>query len=113
MLLAFRSHKIAFTADMEKAFLQIELKDVDKSANNPENIVVYRFCCVLFGTALFPYFLNATIQHHLVKQDDWISQDLQCSIYMDNVLTRVDTVPEAFEYYTSSRNCFKKAGMKL
>ena len=88
-LLAFRSRKIAFTADIEKAFLQIELntqdrdatrflwlKDVDKSANNPDNLVVYRFCRVLFGAAPSPYLLNATIQHHLTKQDDWISEDL-------------------------------------
>ena len=56
MLLTFRSHKIAFTTDIEKAFLQIELntqdrdatrflwlKDVNKSVNNPDNLVVYRF----------------------------------------------------------------------
>ena len=126
MLLAFRSHKIAFTADIEKAFLQIELstqdrdatrflwlKDVDKSANNPDNLVVYRFCHVLFGAAPSPYLLNATIQHHLTKQDDWISEDLQRSIYMDNVVTGTDTEPEALLYYTSSRNCFQKAGMNL
>ena len=126
MLLAFRSHKIAFTADIEKAFLQIEhntqdrdasrfpwLKDVDKSANNPNNLVVYRFCSLLFGAAPSPYLLNATIQHHLTKQDDWISEDLQRSIYMDNVVTGTDTEPEALQYYTSSRNCFQKAGMNL
>ena len=100
MLLTFRSHKIAFTADIEKAFLQIELntqdrdatrflwlKDVAKSANNPDNLVVYRFCRVLLGAAPSPYLLNATIQHHLIKQNDWTSEDLQRSIYMDNVLT--------------------------
>ena len=126
MLLTFRSHKIAFTADIEKAFLQIELKiqgrdatrflwlkDVDKPANNPDNLVVYRFCRVLFGAAPSPYLLNATIQHHLIKQDDWISEDLQRSIYMDNVITGTDTEPEALQYYTSSRNCFQKAGMNL
>ena len=126
MLLAFRSHKIAFTADIEKAFLQIELntqdrdatrfvwlKDVDKSTNNPDNLVVYRFCRVLFGAAPSPYLLNATIQHHLTKQGDWISEDLQRSIYMDNVVTGTDTEPEALQYYTSSRNCFQKAGMNL
>ena len=87
MLLTFRSHKIAFTANIEKAFLQIELntqdrdatrflwlKDVDKSANYPDNLVVYRFCRVLFGAAPSPYLLNATIQHHLIKQDNWISK---------------------------------------
>ena len=126
MLLTFRSHKIAFTADIEKAFLQIELntqdrdatrflwlKDVAKSANNPDNLVVYRFCRVLFGAAPSPYLLNATIQHHLIKQNDWISEDLQRSIYMDNVLTGTNTIAEALEYYTSSRNCFQKAGMNL
>ena len=126
MLLTFRSHKIAFTADIEKAFLQIELniqdrdatrflwlKDVDKPANNPDNLVVYRFCRVLFGATPSPHPLNATIQHHLIKQDDWISEDLQRSIYMDNVTTGTDTEPEALQYYTSSRNCFQKAGMNL
>ncbi|XP_078370370.1 uncharacterized protein LOC144654152 [Oculina patagonica] len=126
MLLTFRSHKIAFTADIEKAFLQIELntqdrdatrflwlKDIDKSANNPDNLVVYRFCRVLFGAAPSPYLLNATIQHHLAKQDDWISEDLQRSIYMDNVVTGTDTEPEALQYYTSSRNYFQGAGMNL
>ena len=104
MLLTFRSHKIAFTADVEKAFLQIELntrdrdatrflwlKDVDKSANNPDNLVLYRFFRVLFGDAPSPYLLNTTAQHHLIQQDDWISKDLQRSIYMDNVLTGTDT----------------------
>ena len=126
MLLTFRSHKIAFTADIEKAFLQIELnsqdrdatrflwlKDVDKSANNPDNLVVYSFCRVLFGAAPSPYLLNATIQHHLIKQVAWMSTDLQRSIYMDNVLTGTHTIPEALQYYTSSRNCFQKAGMNL
>ena len=126
MLLTFRSHKIAFTADIEKAFLQIELntqdrdatrflwfKDVDKSANNPDNLVVYRFCRVLFGAAPSPYLLNATILHHLIKQGDWISKDLQRSIYIDNVLTGTDTISEALQYYTSSRNCVQKTGMNL
>ena len=85
MLLTFTSHKIACTADIEKAFLQIELNtqdnDVDKSANNPDNLIVCQFCQVLFGAAPSPYLLNATIQHHLIKQDDWVSNDLQRSIH--------------------------------
>ena len=60
-----------------------------------------------------PYLLNTTVQHHLIKQNDWISEHLQRSIYMDNILTGTDTEPEALQYYTSSRNCFQKAGMNL
>ena len=32
---------------------------------------------------------------------------------MDNVITGTYTEPEALQYYTSSRNCFQKAGMNL
>ena len=51
MLAKFRLHKVAFTADIEKAFLQIKLnkedrdatrflwlREVNKSANSPDNI---------------------------------------------------------------------------
>ncbi|KAK3745383.1 hypothetical protein QZH41_001421 [Actinostola sp. cb2023] len=78
ILLKFRLHKIAFTADIEKAFLQIELneedrdatrflwlKDANKSADDMKNLDVYRFCRVLFGAAPSPFLLGATIQHHL------------------------------------------------
>ena len=74
MLAKFRLHKVAFTADIEKAFLQIELnkedrdatrflwlRDVNKPANSPDNIITYRFCRVLFGAAPSPFLLNATV----------------------------------------------------
>ena len=60
ILLKFRTHRITFTADIEKAFLQIELnhqdrdatrflwlKDIDKSVNSTGNLEAYRFCRVL------------------------------------------------------------------
>ena len=126
MLLKFRLHRIAFTAEIEKAFLQIELntedrdatrflwlKDVNRSANDPDNLINYRFCRVLFGAAPSPYLLNVTIQHHLANEGDWVSKDLPQSIYMDNVVTGTDTETEALQYYTSSRSMFNKANMNL
>ena len=67
---------------IEKAFVQIELNNEDRYATrllwlkmltnlyhcDPENLVTYRFYPVMFGAAKSPYFLNATIQHHLAKQ---------------------------------------------
>lgn len=37
------------------------LKDVAKSTNNPNNLVIYRFSRVLFVAAPSPYLLNVTI----------------------------------------------------
>ena len=81
--LRFRTHRIAFTADIEKAFLQIELnnkdreatrfiwlKDINKSVNSADNLEAYRFCRVLFGAAPSPFLLNATIRPQRKRQLD-------------------------------------------
>ena len=108
MLAKFRLHKVAFTADIEKAFLQIELnkedrdatrflwlRDVNKPANSPDNIITYRFCRVLFGAAPSPFLFNATVQYHLNKEANALftktqqhSQNEQRSVYHPNYLTR-------------------------
>ena len=93
ILLKFRTHRVAFTADIEKAFLQIELnnqdrdatrflwlKDTNKSVNSADNLEAYRFCCILFGAAPSPFLLNATIQYHLNENDNWIMKDLIATI---------------------------------
>lgn len=88
-------------------------KDINKFINDTNNLIVYKFCCVLFSASPFPYLLNATIQYHLNQQGDWFSENIQNSIYMDNVVTGTDTKQETLEYYFSSRNYFKKAGLNL
>ena len=127
ILLRFRTHQIAFTADIEKAFLQIELnkldrdatrflwfKDTSKPANAQDNIDVYRFCRVLFGAAPSPFLLEATIRYHLnTKEDDNIAKDLQQSMYMENVVTGTSTEDLAVKYYTTSRKYLSEAGMNL
>ncbi|XP_068720450.1 uncharacterized protein [Montipora capricornis] len=106
ILLRFRAHNVAFIADIEKAFLQIELhpnvrdatrflwlKDINKPATDTDNLRAYRFQRVLF----------ATIQFHLMKANTWIATDLINSMYMDNVVTGADSQEKAMEYYTLSR----------
>ena len=75
ILLRFRVHEVAVTADVEKAFLNIEIDpehrdflrflwvdDVDKES--PE-IKLLRFTRVVFGVNASPFILNATIRHHV------------------------------------------------
>lgn len=126
ILLKFRTHRIAFTADIEKAFLQIELnnqdrdatrflwlKVINKSVNSVDNLEAYRFCCVLFGAAPSPFLLNATIRYHLNEKDNWITKDLTENMYMDNVVTGTNCDDKALEYYSLSRSYLQKVGMNL
>ena len=75
ILLRFRVHEVALTADIEKAFLNIKIHpehrdflrflwidDLDKES--PE-VMVMRFARVVFGVNSSPFILNATIRHHL------------------------------------------------
>ena len=125
-LLKFRTHRIAFTADIEKAFLQIELnnqdrdttrflwlKDINKFVNSVDNLEAYRFCRVLFGAAPSPFLLNATIRYHLNGKDNWITKDLTENMYMDNVVTGTNCDDKASEYYSLSRSYLQEAGMNL
>ena len=75
ILLRFRERKIALVADIEKAFLNIGVHEEDRDAlrflwvdnlekEDPE-LVLYRFCRVVFGVNSSPFLLNATLQHHI------------------------------------------------
>ncbi|GFY71088.1 integrase catalytic domain-containing protein [Trichonephila inaurata madagascariensis] len=73
LLINFRLFKVAFLADIEKAFLQISLSDKDRDAvrflvaDADGNIKVYKFNRVLFGVKSSPYLLSATIKNHIAK----------------------------------------------
>ena len=72
----FRRHKLAVCADIEKAFLQVQLEERDRDVtrflwltniNDPNSeLTTYRFFkSVLFGATCSPFILNATISKHL------------------------------------------------
>ena len=79
LLIRFRTHTIAMTADIEKAFLQVGLQMPDRDVTrffwykdihqppSPSNIQIYRFRRVPFGVISSPFLLGATIRHHLEK----------------------------------------------
>ena len=75
MLLRFRTHNIALVADIEKAFLRVQLEEADhklthflwlSEADNPESsFEIYRFRIVLFGCVSSPFMLHAALCCHL------------------------------------------------
>ena len=83
LLMKFRVPQIAMTADIEKAFLQVELSEVDRDATRflgikniqepidvEGNIECYRFRRVLFGASPSLFLLGATLRNHLHRQKD-------------------------------------------
>ena len=79
VLLVFRLFPIAFTCDIQKAFLQIRVAEHDRNflrflwfedpfAPDPV-VIILRFAYVLFGLNCSPFLLNGTLRHHLIKYD--------------------------------------------
>ncbi|GFV08836.1 uncharacterized protein TNCV_3820791 [Trichonephila clavipes] len=77
LIISFRLNTIAITADIERTFLQISLRDEDRDAvrflfpdirsnqTDPYKFQVYRFKRVMFGVNVSPFLLSATIEHHI------------------------------------------------
>ena len=123
ILLCFRQHKFAFSADIEKAFLHVHLDEVDRdftrflwlsnTADPTSQFVTYRFRVVLFGAACSPFMLNAAISYHLNQNDSPTSRDLLRNIYADNVISGSSTQESAITYFNQSRSTLGSANFNL
>ena len=77
ILLRFRENRIRIVADIEKAFLNIEVDEKDRDClkflwvedpfDDNSRIVIFRFCRVVFGVNCSPFLLNGTLRTHLQK----------------------------------------------
>lgn len=126
ILSRFRVHRIAITADIEKAFLMISVmsKDreflrflwVDDPFKDDPSIVVYRFTRVMFGVSSSPFLLNATVRHHLElhaeAHSDLVLKVLR-SIYVDDVVTGSQSEEQAYQLYTGAKALLKTAAFNL
>ncbi|XP_063411556.1 uncharacterized protein LOC134694475 [Mytilus trossulus] len=106
----FRMEKYAVTADIEKAFLHIELDENDRDVtrffwlqnpNNPNSpLITYRFKVVLFGATCSPFILSATLMKHFKENPSNTSSELLKNIYVDNILTSFPDEPSLLKFYT-------------
>ncbi|GBL95376.1 hypothetical protein AVEN_154785-1 [Araneus ventricosus] len=97
----FRLRKFGITADIEKAFLQIEkvchlleaLRFLWRENGDKENNKIYQHKIVVFGISSSPFLLGATLEHHLIQVTGHLevtAQKLLESCYFDNCITSVD-----------------------
>ena len=125
LLLPFRTHKVALTADIEKAFLQVGLQPTDRDVTRflwlkdptkpltKDNMQIYRFTRVPFGVISSPFLLGATILHHLEQAGTPTSEKIVKHMYVDNLLTGVNSSKQAKEFYSESKEVFQESSMNL
>ena len=123
ILLRFRDHRYAFSTDIEKAFLHVQLHNDDRNftrflwPTQPEKpdskLQVYRFAVVPFGSCSSPFMLAAVLNLHLSKTPTPVADDMKQNIYVDNILSGCDTEAKLMEYYTQAREIMGKAKFNL
>lgn len=119
VLIRFRRWKVALSADLTKAFLQIKLQRKDQDVHRflwdvDGSVRVMRFLRVTFGNKASPFLLNATIRHHLSKYPpSLVIQELKENLYVDDWLTGADTEEEACEMFVEAKDVMNQAGMTL
>ena len=123
ILVRFRQHNIAFSADIEKAFLHVHLDKEDRDytrflwlsdpcdVNSP--LIAFRFQVVLFGATCSPFMLHAALTYHLTYHGSTVSQDLLHNLYVDNVVSGTQTETESLDYFLQSRTILNTANFNL
>ena len=119
VLLRFRRWQFGLTADITKAFLQIELRPEDRDVhrfllNKNEKVRHMRFTRVTFGNSASPFLLNATIKLHLSKfEEDKTIRELKQNLYVDDWLSGADDEKELMEMMVKAEQVLKEASFPL
>nr|XP_027223346.1 uncharacterized protein LOC113815482 [Penaeus vannamei] len=119
VLVRFRKWKVALTADITKAFLQICVRPEDRDVHRflwecKDSIRMLRFVRVPFGNTSSPFLLNATIKYHLQSYPDTeVVIELKDNLYVDDWLSGADTAEEACEKFKEAQSILAEAGFPL
>ncbi len=126
VLLRMREHKVLLVADVQKAFLQIEIDAEDRNSlrflwvknifsKEPE-IEIYQFCRVIFGAGPSPFLLNATLRYHLAKyeeEDPEFVEKVANSMYIDDLVSGETNVEEAFKLFQKAKERLREGGFSM
>ena len=123
VLLRFRSHRIALTADISKMYRAIELTPSDrdlhrfvwrKSVKDP--IHDYRMTRVTFGVSASSFAANMAVKQNALDfamEFPNAAKVVDKSFYVDDCLTGADSITEAVALQTQLHSLFSKGGFLL
>lgn len=126
VLLRFRQNKIAWTADITQAFLQLGIQKehaqvvrflwLDLTETLNPKIVKCRWKRVPFGLTCSPFILKAVILKFLDDNRDGhrtVADRMPDQLYVDDWIDGTDTVENAVKMITEAREMLKNARMDL
>jgi len=122
ILIHFPCKPIALVADVEKAFHQIELKERDRDylrflwyefEASSQKLITYRFRRVPFGIISSPFILAAVIRYLLGNVEKKVRDKIIADLYVDKVITAVESLEEARGIFRQTTDTFAAAGMNL
>ena len=126
VLIRFRYHRIAIMADIEKAFLMVNVAEHDLNILcflcindiNSESlqVIIKLFNTVLFGLTSSSFLLNGTLRHHVMKYesvDPEFVQSMLSSLYVDDLDGGKNDSDAAVEFYLKAKVRFLEGGFNL
>ena len=121
-LLTFRTNPFVALSDISKAFLRIRIDESSRDwcrflwvtdPFDPNSIVTYKFCVVLFGARSSPFILQGTLDYHLRHHPNSIAKSLINCFYVDNFIKTYADVKEMFAEYPLINEILNDANMPL
>ena len=123
VLVRQRFYPVAIFGDIQKAFLQIRIKEQERDAlrfhwriNEHSDIETYRFTRALFGLTYLPFLLGGVIEQHLQSWESEMPEIvaiLRKSLYVDDLLNGGQTVDQARERKNTATEIFSDAKFVL
>ncbi|XP_063383605.1 uncharacterized protein LOC134669918 [Cydia fagiglandana] len=123
ILLRWRTHKIAYVADIIKMYRQIEVNDADTNyqrivwrSDAQKPIEDYKLVTVTFGTSCAPYLAIKTLRQVAIDEGQEYPEAQRIILedfYMDDVLSGQETEDEAKRNQKEITAILKKGGFEL
>ena len=124
VLVRNRFHPVAVAGDLQKAFLQVRVRESERDVLRfhwikelySSEVEVLRFTRVVFGLAPSPFLLNGVIQQHLETLEARYPEcvpEIRNSLYVDDLISGAPTIHQAKDLKKNAIEIFAEAQFKL
>ena len=123
VLLRFRLHRVALTADVSRMYRAIALVEADKDlhrfvwrASPQAPLKDFRMTCVTFGVSASSFVANMCVKQNAIDHElqyPLAAKAVDNAFYIDDSVTGADSIEEAIELQRQLQSLFSLAGFLL